>query len=89
MATVSFYLLDPLCYCLYLFQFLATKVGSSGISLSGGQKQRLALARAVYARKSVILLDDILSGLDAETEEHIFKSLFARKGLFRRMGTTV
>ncbi|CAI7612922.1 unnamed protein product, partial [Penicillium discolor] len=54
-----------------------------------GQKQRLALARAVYARKSVILLDDILSGLDAETEEHIFKSLFARKGLFRRMGTTV
>ncbi|KAF4769687.1 hypothetical protein HAV15_011431 [Penicillium sp. str.  len=67
----------------------STEVGSSGISLSGGQKQRLALARAVYACKSVILLDDILSGLDAETEEHIFKSLFARKGLFRRMGTTV
>lgn len=89
MATVSFYPLDPIPYCLSLLRLLATKVGSSGISLSGGQKQRLALARAVYATKSVILLDDILSGLDADTEEHIFKSLFARNGLFRRMGTTV
>ncbi|OQE34379.1 hypothetical protein PENCOP_c018G04493 [Penicillium coprophilum] len=66
-----------------------TKVGSSGISLSGGQKQRLALARAVYACKNIIILDDILSGLDADTEEHIFKSLFAGNGLFRRLGTTV
>jgi ABC-type multidrug transport system fused ATPase/permease subunit len=74
---------------LIIFLFLATKVGSSGISLSGGQKQRLALARAVYARKNIIMLDDVFSGLDADTEEHIFKSLFARKGLFRRLGTTV
>ncbi|EFX02174.1 ABC multidrug transporter [Grosmannia clavigera kw1407] len=61
-----------------------TKVGSSGISLSGGQKQRLALARAVYARKSVVVLDDVFSGLDADTEEHIFARLFSRQGgLFR------
>lgn len=66
-----------------------TKVGSSGISLSGGQKQRLALARAVYARKDVILLDDIFSGLDADTEERIFMRLFSRQGLFRKLGTTV
>lgn len=35
------------------------------------------------------MLDDIFSGLDADTEEHVFKSLFARGGLFRRLGTTV
>lgn len=68
---------------------LATKVGSSGISLSGGQKQRLALARAVYACKPVVMLDDIFSGLDTDTEEHVFKALFARNGLFRRLDTTV
>ncbi|CAK44606.1 P-loop containing nucleoside triphosphate hydrolase protein [Aspergillus niger ATCC 13496] len=66
-----------------------TKVGSSGISLSGGQKQRLALARAVYSCKPVIMLDDVLSGLDTDTEECLFQSLFARKGIFRRLGTTV
>ena len=66
-----------------------TKVGSAGISLSGGQKQRLALARAVYSRKDIIILDDTFSGLDAGTEEIIFNRLFSRQGLFRKMGTTV
>ena len=66
-----------------------TKVGSSGISLSGGQRQRLVLARAVYACKDVVMLDDIFSGLDADTEEHISRNLFAKGGLFRRLGTTV
>ena len=89
MAIVSFFLLSCLSHHLSLLQLLATKVGSSGISLSGGQKQRLALARAVYACRNIIILDDILSGLDADTEEHVFKSLFAGKGLFRRLGTTV
>lgn len=68
---------------------IVTKVGTSGISLSGGQKQRLALARAVYARKKVVILDDIFSGLDADTEERIFVRLFSRQGLFRQLGTTV
>ncbi|RAH47783.1 P-loop containing nucleoside triphosphate hydrolase protein [Aspergillus brunneoviolaceus CBS 621.78] len=67
----------------------ATKVGSSGISLSGGQKQRLALARAVYARKRIVILDDVLSGIDLDSQDHIMKSLFANQGLFRRLGTTV
>lgn len=66
-----------------------TKVGSSGISLSGGQKQRLALARAVYSRKEVVMLDDVFSGLDADSEERIFTNLLSKQGLFRRMGTTV
>lgn len=68
---------------------VATPVGSAGISLSGGQKQRLALARAVYARKEIIILDDVFSGLDAETEDHVFTRLFGAEGLLRQMGTTV
>ncbi|KAL2067058.1 hypothetical protein VTL71DRAFT_1482 [Oculimacula yallundae] len=67
----------------------ATPVGSAGISLSGGQKQRLALARALYARKQLIIIDDVFSGLDASTEDHICASLFGRDGLFRSLGITV
>ncbi|KAF7857097.1 uncharacterized protein EAF02_011330 [Botrytis sinoallii] len=67
----------------------ATRVGSGGISLSGGQKQRLALARAVYAKNEFIILDDVFSGLDPETEEQVFKRLFGKQGLFQEMGTTI
>ncbi|CAK9437824.1 uncharacterized protein LODBEIA_P22020 [Lodderomyces beijingensis] len=48
-----------------------TVVGEKGISLSGGQKARISLARAVYARADVILLDDVLSAVDA----HVGKSI--------------
>lgn len=60
-----------------------TQVGSAGISLSGGQKQRIALARGVYARQPFVMLDDVFSGLDAQTEDKIFSRLFGRQGLFR------
>ena len=66
-----------------------TIVGSRGITLSGGQKQRIALARALYAKEDVVFLDDIFSGLDADTEEHIFSQLFTQEGLFRKLGSTV
>ena len=79
----------PLCEAGSDADLEATLVGSAGISLSGGQKQRLALARAIYSRKRLVMLDDIFSGLDAETEEHIFTALLGKEGLFRTMGTTV
>ncbi|KAF8443446.1 hypothetical protein BGX38DRAFT_1095677, partial [Terfezia claveryi] len=44
-----------------------TEVGERGVTLSGGQKARLALARAVYSPTKIVLLDDVLSALDAGT----------------------
>lgn len=67
----------------------ASVIGSKGIALSGGQSQRIALARAVYARRKIIILDDALSGLDATTENHIFHSLFGQLGLLREIGTSI
>ncbi|KAJ5212490.1 uncharacterized protein N7498_004136 [Penicillium cinerascens] len=67
----------------------ASIIGSKGIALSGGQSQRIALARAVYARRKMIILDDALSGLDATTESHIFHYLFGHFGLLRETGTSI
>ncbi|KAH8194053.1 hypothetical protein TruAng_011783 [Truncatella angustata] len=66
-----------------------TLVGSRGMSLSGGQRQRIALARALYARPAILLLDDTLSGLDGNTEGHIVDNLFGPDGFIRRLGMTV
>ncbi|KAE8374500.1 P-loop containing nucleoside triphosphate hydrolase protein [Aspergillus bertholletiae] len=66
-----------------------TIIGSKGIALSGGQSQRIALARAVYARKDIIVLDDVFSSLDATTEEHIFQHLIGTHGLLRSIGSTI
>ena len=66
-----------------------TRIGSKGIALSGGQSQRLALARAIYARRDMVILDDVLSGLDSDTENRVFRSLLGIDGLLRRQSATV
>lgn len=49
-----------------------TEIGEKGINLSGGQKQRVSLARALYQKADIYLLDDPLSAVDA----HVGKALF-------------
>ncbi|GAA5992543.1 hypothetical protein JCM5350_008275 [Sporobolomyces pararoseus] len=48
-----------------------TRCGEKGLSLSGGQKQRICLARAVYSRSQLVLLDDVLSALDSGAVSHV------------------
>ncbi|KAF3987062.1 hypothetical protein FT663_04617 [Candidozyma haemuli var. vulneris] len=59
----------------------ATLVGDKGISLSGGQKARLSLARAVYARADIYLLDDVLSAVDSYVGKKIIDAVLSSKGL--------
>jgi len=58
----------------------ATLVGERGVTLSGGQRQRVALARALLQDTPVLLLDDALSAVDAETESTILDALRRRHG---------
>ncbi|KAI1764440.1 abc transporter [Hypoxylon sp. FL1150] len=57
-----------------------THVGEQGSSISGGQKQRISLARALYSPSSTLLLDDVVSALDAHTTQRIYERCF-RSGL--------
>lgn len=52
-----------------------TLVGENGISLSGGQKQRLGIARAILANPEILILDDSLSAVDANTEKTIIENI--------------
>lgn len=54
---------------------LDTRIGEQGMALSGGQRQRLALARAVLAQPTVLVLDDTLSALDVHTEKLVEEAL--------------
>lgn len=58
-----------------------TQVGEKGISLSGGQKARLTLARAVYARADIYLLDDPLSAVDQHVGRHLIDNVLGQSGL--------
>ena len=57
-----------------------TMVGERGVTLSGGQKQRVAIARMLMQRAPVMVFDDSLSAVDAETDARI------RAALAREMG---
>ena len=66
-----------------------TMIGSGSTMLSGGQQHRVALARALYARAKIVILDDVLSALDTNTTDTVMKRLFGISGLFKRIGSTV
>lgn len=63
-----------------------TEIGEKGVNLSGGQKLRVSLARAVYARAEIYLLDDPLAALDAHVAKEVFDGCI--NGVLRERGAT-
>tara|TARA_B100000575_G_scaffold280780_1_gene270686 strand:+ start:515 stop:2236 length:1722 start_codon:yes stop_codon:yes gene_type:complete len=59
---------------------LDTIIGEKGSQISGGQAQRIGIARALYHDKPLIVFDEATSALDTETENKLFKNLFANYG---------
>ncbi|XBW36311.1 hypothetical protein QEN19_001894 [Hanseniaspora menglaensis] len=60
-----------------------TVVGEKGLQLSGGMKARVALARAVYSRADIYLLDDPLSAVDEHVAKHLLKHVLGPHGLLQ------
>ncbi|KAJ2879676.1 hypothetical protein IWW38_006079, partial [Coemansia aciculifera] len=60
-----------------------TEIGEKGINLSGGQKARVSLARAVYSRADVYILDDPLAAVDAHVGKHIFAHVLGPQGMLK------
>ncbi|KAJ6576978.1 P-loop containing nucleoside triphosphate hydrolase protein [Mycena vulgaris] len=54
-----------------------SEVGEKGLTLSGGQKARCTLARAIYSRAEILLLDDVLAALDVHTSKWIVEKCFS------------
>ncbi len=63
-----------------------TMVGEKGGSVSGGQRQRISIARAIYKNPDILILDDSLSAVDADTEKNILTNI---KSLGNKMTTFI
>ena len=67
---------------------LATMVGPKGVRLSGGQMQRTAAARAFVRRPELLVVDDLSSALDVDTEAELWRRLLERDATARRCSSS-
>lgn len=66
-----------------------TLIGERGSSLSGGQKARLSLARGLYRKADIYLLDDPLSAVDAHVGKHLFEQCLSSDGFLGKQKATI
>jgi ATP-binding cassette subfamily C protein len=67
---------------------LETNVGEMGGRLSGGQRQRIALARALVINPKILILDEVTSALDPETETEIVSNIASLRGRYTIIAIT-
>ncbi len=67
---------------------IETDVGEMGSRLSGGQRQRIALARALVTNPKILILDEVTSALDPETEAEIVSNIAALRGRYTIIAIT-
>jgi ABC-type multidrug transport system fused ATPase/permease subunit len=67
-------------FALDLPEGINTQVGERGAMISGGQRQRLGIARAMFTRPHLLVLDEATSSLDGETEASISEAIHALRG---------
>ena len=59
---------------------LLTRIGENGYKLSGGEKQRIGIARALYTKPKLLILDEATSSLDLDTEFYVTEAMQSLKG---------
>eukprot|EP00948_MAST-09A_sp_MAST-9A-sp1_P002856 g2856.t1 len=67
----------------------STQIGANGVNLSGGQKARIALARVLYAKPDIYLLDDVLAAVDVHVGVRLFRNAICGLALKECKGTVV